>query len=107
MQPNCYSRVISVLGNEHIIIFAKRDIDQWEELTYDYRSDLNTILLLAFTHCSLTNHMYALFRFVSNEQRLPCYCGFPKCRGVVNDVETEVQLAKIRVTRSELFPQKD
>ena len=37
MQPNCYSRVISVNGNEHIIIFAQRDIKQWEELTYDYR----------------------------------------------------------------------
>jgi hypothetical protein len=37
MQPNCYSRVISVNGDEHIIIFAKRDIKQWEELTYDYR----------------------------------------------------------------------
>ncbi|VAI16706.1 unnamed protein product [Triticum turgidum subsp. durum] len=81
-EPNCYSRVISVLGDEHIIIFAKRDIDPWEELTYDYR-------------------------FVSNEQRLPCYCGFPKCRGVVNDVEAEVQSTKIRVTRSELFQQKD
>lgn len=37
LQPNCYSRVISVNGDEHIIIFAKRDIEQWEELTYDYR----------------------------------------------------------------------
>ena len=37
MQPNCYSRVISVNGDEHIIIFAKRDIKRWEELTYDYR----------------------------------------------------------------------
>ncbi|KAL5124252.1 WAT1-related protein [Glycine soja] len=37
MQPNCYSRVISVNVDEHIIIFSKRDIKQWEELTYDYR----------------------------------------------------------------------
>ncbi|EPS74191.1 hypothetical protein M569_00564, partial [Genlisea aurea] len=35
--PNCYSRVISVNGDDHIIIFAKRDLKQWEELTYDYR----------------------------------------------------------------------
>lgn len=37
LQPNCYSRVITVNGDEHIIIFAKRDIKRWEELTYDYR----------------------------------------------------------------------
>ncbi|KAG8060907.1 hypothetical protein GUJ93_ZPchr0002g25677 [Zizania palustris] len=79
-EPNCYSRVISVLGDEHIIIFAKRDINPWEELTYDYR-------------------------FVSSDQRLHCYCGFPKCRGVVNDVEAELQSSKIRVKRSELFKQ--
>ncbi|KAL5184917.1 WAT1-related protein [Glycine soja] len=58
--PNCYSRVISVNVDEHIIIFAKRDIKQWEELTYDYRftsspneaegaivNDLKTLGLLA------------------------------------------------------------
>ena len=41
LQPNCYSRAITVLGDEHIIIFAKRDIDPWEELTYDYRSGMD------------------------------------------------------------------
>ncbi|KAE9595226.1 putative histone-lysine N-methyltransferase [Lupinus albus] len=76
-EPNCYSRVISVNGDEHIIIFAKRDIEQWEELTYDYR-------------------------FFSIGERLPCYCGFPKCRGVVNDTEAEERAAKLYAPRSDL-----
>ncbi|KAH1047126.1 hypothetical protein J1N35_037910 [Gossypium stocksii] len=77
-EPNCYSRVISVHGDEHIIIFAKRDIKRWEELTYDYR-------------------------FFSIDERLACYCGFPRCRGVVNDTEAEEQVSKILVNRSELI----
>ncbi|XP_039054780.1 histone-lysine N-methyltransferase ATX2-like [Hibiscus syriacus] len=77
-EPNCYSRVISVHGDEHIIIFAKRDIKRWEELTYDYR-------------------------FFSIDERLACYCGFPRCRGVVNDTEAEEQVPKILVNRSELI----
>ncbi|XP_010457683.1 PREDICTED: histone-lysine N-methyltransferase ATX2-like isoform X2 [Camelina sativa] len=76
-EPNCYSRVISVNGDEHIIIFAKRDVAKWEELTYDYR-------------------------FFSIDERLACYCGFPRCRGVVNDTEAEEQQANIHASRSEL-----
>ncbi|KAJ1435470.1 Zinc finger, PHD-type [Sesbania bispinosa] len=76
--PNCYSRVISVNGDEHIIIFAKRDIKQWEELTYDYR-------------------------FFSIDERLACYCGFPKCRGIVNDTEAEERAATLYAPRSELI----
>lgn len=77
-EPNCYSRVISVNGDEHIIIFAKRDIKRWEELTYDYR-------------------------FFSIDEQLACYCGFPRCRGIVNDVEAEERAAKLCVPRSELI----
>ncbi|KAK9138608.1 hypothetical protein Sjap_009202 [Stephania japonica] len=77
-EPNCYSRVISVHGDEHIIIFAKRDIVQWEELTYDYR-------------------------FFSIDERLSCYCGFPRCRGIVNDIDTEEQAAKLYVPQSKLI----
>ncbi|WCJ41500.1 Histone-lysine N-methyltransferase ATX2 [Euphorbia peplus] len=76
-EPNCYSRVISVNGDEHIIIFAKRDIKRWEELTYDYR-------------------------FFSIDEQLACYCGFPRCRGVVNDIEAEEQVSKLYAPRSEL-----
>ncbi|KAK4341469.1 hypothetical protein RND71_039970 [Anisodus tanguticus] len=77
-EPNCYSRVISVNNNQHIIIFAKRDIKQWEELTYDYR-------------------------FFSIDEQLACYCGFPRCRGVVNDTEAEERMAKLYAPRNELI----
>ncbi|CAN4120946.1 unnamed protein product [Withania somnifera] len=77
-EPNCYSRVISVNSNQHIIIFAKRDIKQWEELTYDYR-------------------------FLSIDEQLACYCGFPRCRGVVNDSEAEERMAKLYVSLNELI----
>ncbi|KAG0491118.1 hypothetical protein HPP92_007981 [Vanilla planifolia] len=74
-EPNCYSRVISFNGDEHIIIFAKRDIKQWEELTYDYR-------------------------FFSKDE-LACYCGFPRCRGIVNDIDD--QALQIEVPRMDLI----
>ncbi|KAF6145841.1 hypothetical protein GIB67_028836 [Kingdonia uniflora] len=77
-EPNCYSRVVSVHGDKHIIIFAKRDIKKWEELTYDYR-------------------------FFSIDEQLACYCGYPRCRGVVNDVDTEEQVAKLLVPRNKLI----
>lgn len=35
-------------GDEHIIIFAKRDIKQWEELTYDYRFGCNQRFIYHF-----------------------------------------------------------
>ncbi|PKA57771.1 Histone-lysine N-methyltransferase ATX2 [Apostasia shenzhenica] len=74
-EPNCYSRVISVNGDEHIIIFAKRDVNHWEELTYDYR-------------------------FFSKDV-LACNCGFPRCRGIVNDTEERIVTAV--VPRKELI----
>ncbi|KAL2485415.1 Histone-lysine N-methyltransferase ATX2 [Abeliophyllum distichum] len=77
-EPNCYSRVISIKSDEHIVIFAKRDIKQWEELTYDYR-------------------------FFSMEEKLACYCGFPRCRGVVNDTEAEERAAKLYAPSGELI----
>ncbi|CAA0819888.1 Histone-lysine N-methyltransferase ATX2 [Striga hermonthica] len=76
-EPNCYSRVILVNGDDHIIIFAKRDIKQWEELTYDYR-------------------------FLSTDERLVCSCGSSRCRGIVNDIEAEERVSKLYVSPSEL-----
>ena len=35
-EPNCASRVIEVNSKPKILIYAKRDIEKGEELTYDY-----------------------------------------------------------------------
>nr|GFD38103.1 histone-lysine N-methyltransferase ATX2-like [Tanacetum cinerariifolium] len=42
------------------------------------------------------------YRFFSIDEQLPCYCGFPSCRGVVNDNDAEAQMAKLYAPRSEL-----
>jgi len=57
--PNCYSRLVTVAGETHIVLFALRDIPAGLEISYDYR-------------------------FASESERLPCNCGAPKCRGFVN-----------------------
>ncbi|KAF2357703.1 FY-rich N-terminal [Trinorchestia longiramus] len=48
--PNCYSRVVDILGKKHIIIFALRRIIRGEELTYDYK-------------------------FPIEDDKIPCTCG--------------------------------
>lgn len=58
-QPNCYSRVVDILGKKHILIFALRRIPQGEELTYDYK-------------------------FPFEDVKIPCTCGSRKCRKYLN-----------------------
>eukprot|EP00794_Sanderia_malayensis_P011403 gene11403-12590_t len=58
-EPNCYSRIVTVDGNKHIIIFASKRILPGEELTYDYK-------------------------FPFEEEKLPCHCGSRKCRKYLN-----------------------
>ncbi|ROT77599.1 hypothetical protein C7M84_003740 [Penaeus vannamei] len=57
--PNCYSRVVDILGKKHIIIFALRRILRGEELTYDYK-------------------------FPIEEDKIPCTCGTRRCRKYLN-----------------------
>ncbi|XP_065166058.1 LOW QUALITY PROTEIN: histone-lysine N-methyltransferase trithorax-like [Atheta coriaria] len=57
--PNCYSKVVEILGNKHIIIFALRKIICGEELTYDYK-------------------------FPFEEDKIPCSCGTRRCRKFLN-----------------------
>ncbi|XP_072166012.1 uncharacterized protein [Diadema setosum] len=58
-EPNCFSRVIEVGGQKHIIIFASRRITVGEELTYDYK-------------------------FPIEEVKIPCNCGSRRCRKYLN-----------------------
>ena len=59
LQPNCYSKVISVDGKKHIVIFASRAIKKGEELTYDYK-------------------------FPIEDVKIPCTCGSRRCRKYLN-----------------------
>uniref|UniRef100_T1J3M7 Histone-lysine N-methyltransferase trithorax n=1 Tax=Strigamia maritima TaxID=126957 RepID=T1J3M7_STRMM len=58
-EPNCYSKVITVDGKKHIIIFALRRISRGEELTYDYKFPIEDVKIL-------------------------CSCGSRRCRKYLN-----------------------
>ncbi|KAM1363455.1 hypothetical protein ACFX2H_028147 [Malus domestica] len=59
VEPNCYTKVISVDGHKRIFIYAKRHIAVGEEITYNYK-------------------------FPLEEKKIPCNCGSKKCRGSLN-----------------------
>jgi len=58
-QPNCYAKVILVEGAKKIVIYSKYDIALGEEITYDYK-------------------------FPIEDEKIPCLCGAPQCRGSLN-----------------------
>lgn len=61
-EPSCTAKIIKVGGKKRIVIYALRDIAKNEELTYDYKFE----------------------REKDDEERLPCYCGAPSCKGFLN-----------------------
>uniref|UniRef100_A0A3Q9Y3H5 [histone H3]-lysine(4) N-methyltransferase n=1 Tax=Polyandrocarpa misakiensis TaxID=7723 RepID=A0A3Q9Y3H5_POLMI len=60
-EPSCYSRIVTVDGKKHIIIFALRKILRGEELTYDYK-----------------------FPIEAEDQKIMCNCGAKTCRKYMN-----------------------
>ncbi|AEY95196.1 FABR136Wp [Eremothecium gossypii FDAG1] len=60
--PSCTAKIIKVGGMKRIVIYALRDIAANEELTYDYKFERET----------------------DDEERLPCLCGAPNCKGFLN-----------------------
>lgn len=60
--PSCTAKIIKVEGKKRIVIYALRDIDANEELTYDYKFE----------------------REINDNERIPCLCGAPGCKGYLN-----------------------
>lgn len=60
--PSCTAKIIKVDGRKRIVIYALRDIDANEELTYDYKFERET----------------------NDDERIRCLCGAPGCKGYLN-----------------------
>lgn len=60
--PNCYTQIITVNGVKRIVIYAKKDIERGEELSYDYKFEAE----------------------FDESKRIPCNCGTSHCRGFMN-----------------------
>lgn len=60
--PNCYTKIISFENTKRIAIYAKRDISEGEELSYDYKFEPE----------------------YDPTKRIPCNCGANDCRGFMN-----------------------
>eukprot|EP00898_Chlorokybus_atmophyticus_P000465 jgi/Chlat1/1419/Chrsp12S00102 len=58
-QPNCYARVHPAGPQKHIVFHARHNILPGQELTYNYL-------------------------FVNEDNKVPCLCGAPGCRGSMN-----------------------
>ena len=59
LQPNCYAKIVTLENAKKIVIYSKRDIGVNEEITYDYK-------------------------FPIEDEKIPCLCGAPQCRGTLN-----------------------
>ncbi|XP_054280902.1 histone-lysine N-methyltransferase SETD1B-A-like [Macrosteles quadrilineatus] len=57
--PNCYAKIITIDGQKKIVIYSKQPIGVNEEITYDYK-------------------------FPIEDEKIPCLCGAPQCRGTLN-----------------------
>ncbi|XP_053671104.1 histone-lysine N-methyltransferase SETD1 [Anopheles nili] len=57
--PNCYAKVITIESEKKIVIYSKQPIGVNEEITYDYK-------------------------FPLEDEKIPCLCGAPGCRGTLN-----------------------
>eukprot|EP00056_Hartaetosiga_gracilis_P008216 m.117275 g.117275 ORF g.117275 m.117275 type:complete len:144 (+) comp12872_c0_seq1:3-434(+) len=59
--PTCTAEVVPVEGRKRIVIYAERYIEKGAEVTYDYK-----------------------FSAEEGENKIPCMCGAPNCKGFLN-----------------------
>ncbi|CAO3703159.1 unnamed protein product [Rhizopus stolonifer] len=57
--PNCSAKIITVDKQKKIVIYANRDIESGEEITYDYKFPIEAV-------------------------KIPCRCGSKHCKGTLN-----------------------
>jgi len=57
--PTCTAKVITLDGEKKIVIYSAKDIKVGDEITYDYK-------------------------FPIEEDKIPCLCGGPSCKGTLN-----------------------
>ncbi|RKP29149.1 histone H3-K4 methyltransferase Set1 [Metschnikowia bicuspidata] len=60
--PSCTAKIIKVDGKKRIVIYALKDIEANEELTYDYKFERET----------------------NDDERIRCLCNAPGCKGYLN-----------------------
>jgi histone-lysine N-methyltransferase SETD1 len=58
-EANCFARIINMEGHKKIVVYSKVDIPAGSEITYDYK-------------------------FPIEDDKIPCHCGAPTCRGTLN-----------------------
>ncbi|XP_030370932.1 histone-lysine N-methyltransferase ash1 isoform X2 [Scaptodrosophila lebanonensis] len=73
-EPNCEMQKWSVNGLSRMVLFAKRPIEQGEELTYDYN-----------------------FSLFNPSEGQPCRCNTPQCRGVIGGKSQRVKPLPVEI----------
>jgi SET domain-containing protein len=57
--PNCNAKIIPSGGKKKVVVYAQKEINIGDEITYDYK-------------------------FPLEDDKIKCYCGSVKCRGTLN-----------------------
>lgn len=74
--PNCTAKIITINGEKKIVIYAKQDIELGDEITYGM--SLKTVSSERYLPFISDYH------FPIEQDKIPCLCNSPKCRGFLN-----------------------